>query len=214
MKILIAEDEPLSRRLLEINLKEWGFEVIVVGDGMQAWDLLQDADAPSLAIFDVMMPGLDGLELCRRLRQLTRPTQFYLILLTAKATPSDVVAGLQAGADDYLTKPFNREELRARVQVGRRVIDLQERLTQRVYELEEVLQSINQLQNLLPICSYCKRIRDDQNYWQQLDDYVTRHSSTRFSHSVCPECYEHVAKPELEKWKQRKRAEQEQSFRE
>ena len=109
----------------------------------------------------------------------------------------DVVAGLQAGADDYVTKPFDYEELRARVQVGIRIIQLQDDLRDREEELEYNLSRVKQLQGLLPICSYCRKVRDDQNYWHQVEIYVTEHSNAQFSHTYCPECHKKFVQPQL-----------------
>ena len=198
MKILIAEDDMISRSLLETTLVRWGYEVVVTCDGTAAWEVLQSADAPPLAILDWMMPGMDGIEVCRRVRRAATRTPPYLILLTAKGRREDIVMGLRSGADDYVTKPFNREELRARVQVGVRMVDLQHSLADRVNALEEALARVKQLHGLLPICSYCKKIRDDRNYWQQVESYISEHSEAQFSHSICPDCYEGRVKPELD----------------
>jgi len=198
MRILIAEDEAVSRRLLQQTLQRWGFEAVVASDGLQAWDLLSAAEAPQLAILDWMMPGVDGLELCRRVRALDAQLPVYLMLLTSRSAREDIVAGLQAGADDYVVKPFHEAELRARVQVGVRVVQLQLSLADRVHDLEEALSRVKQLQGLLPICSYCKKIRDDRNYWQQVEQYVTDRTEARFTHGICPTCYERHIKPELD----------------
>jgi DNA-binding response OmpR family regulator len=198
MKILIAEDDVVSRRLLEATLIRWGYEVIATRNGVEAWDILQGEDAPLLAILDWMMPGMDGLEVCRRLRSLQRAIPPYLIILTAKGRQQDIVTGLEAGANDYVTKPFHREELRARVQVGTRMVELQQSLAERVYALEDALARVKLLQGLLPICSYCKKIRDDQNYWQQVEAYIAEHSEAQFSHSICPDCYDTKVIPQLE----------------
>lgn len=140
MKILIAEDDMVSRRVLQATLVKWGHDVIVASDGDEALTVLQGADAPPLAILDWMMPGLDGVEVCRRARQSSpATTPPYIILLTARTEKEDVVAGLEAGADDYLTKPFVRVELRARIEVGARVIKLQKGLADRVEELNQSL---------------------------------------------------------------------------
>jgi DNA-binding response OmpR family regulator len=196
---LIAEDDLISRRALEATLVRWGYRVRAVEDGAAAWRILQEPDPPKLAILDWMMPEMDGVEVCRRARALPHSEAAYLILLTAKGTKEELVEGLRGGADDYLTKPFHRDELRARVQVGWRVINLQTRLSDRVRELEAALSRVKQLQGLLPICSYCKKIRNDQNYWQQIDAYFAAHSEAQFSHGICPACYETVVQPELRK---------------
>jgi DNA-binding response OmpR family regulator len=172
--------------------------VVVTRDGVEAWNVLQEEDAPLLAILDWMMPGLDGLEVCRKVRGRQSSTPPYLLILTAKGQRKDIVNGLQAGANDYVTKPFSREELQARVQVGIRVVELQQSLADRVRALEDALARVKLLHGLLPICSYCKKIRNDQNYWQQVEIYIAEHSEAQFSHSICPECYRVRVRPQLE----------------
>jgi DNA-binding response OmpR family regulator len=199
MKILIAEDDPVSRRLLQATLERFGYEVVVAAEGAEAWAALQRDDAPSLAILDWMMPELDGVEICRRVREIPTSTPPYLILLTAKTERGDVVAGLDAGANDYLTKPFDRGELRARLQVGTQVLELQKNLAERISELEDALAQVKRLRGLLPICSYCKNIRDEQNFWQRVDNYLMEHADVMFSHGICPDCYKNVVEPKLEK---------------
>lgn len=139
MRILIAEDDFVSRRVLEATLLKWGHETVIAEDGEQALTVLQKADAPPLAILDWMMPGLAGVDVCRRVRETPTSAPVYIILLTAKSEKADVVAGLESGADDYLTKPFDRTELRARIEVGVRVVNLQKKLSDRVEELNQVL---------------------------------------------------------------------------
>jgi response regulator RpfG family c-di-GMP phosphodiesterase len=126
------------------------------------------------------------------------PTPTYVVLLTSRDASADIVAGLRAGADDYVTKPPHEDELLARVHVGVRVVQLQQALADRVSRLEDALSSVKQLQGLLPICSYCKRIRDDQNYWQQVESYFGAHTDVQFSHSYCPDCYDRHVKPQLD----------------
>ena len=198
MKILVAEDQTTSRQILTAHLCKWGYEVEAVEDGTRAWEALQANNAPPLAILDWLMPGMDGIEICRQIRQRPQARPNYLILLTARREPEDKIQGLQSGADDYITKPFNREELRARVQVGIRVLALQNALAQRVSELEDALANVKTLQGLLPICSYCKKIRNDRNYWQQVEGYISDHSEAQFSHGICPECYTQFVQPELD----------------
>ena len=128
MKVLIAEDDAVSRRLLEAFLTKWGYEIVVAQNGPDAWQALQEENAPRLAILDWMMPGLEGTEICRRVRQRTGHPYAYLLLLTAKAQKKDLLQGLAAGADDYLSKPFDAGELRARLQVGERILKLEDDL--------------------------------------------------------------------------------------
>jgi phosphoserine phosphatase RsbU/P len=174
MRILIADDDRVSTLMLARSVEQWGFEAVVVADGLAAWDQITGAQPPSLAILDWMMPGLDGPELCRRARASRLRAPLYLILLTARNSRQDLVAGLEAGADDYLTKPFDPDELRARIHVGRRTLDL--------------MANLKHLSGLLPICSYCKSIRSDDNYWEQVESYITEHTDATFSHGICPSC--------------------------
>jgi sigma-B regulation protein RsbU (phosphoserine phosphatase) len=198
MDVLIAEDELVSRCSLEAILRKWGYQVIVTEDGAAAWDVLRHDDGPQLAVLDWMMPGKDGPDICRLLKQTPRPRPPYVILLTARDGKADLVAGLQSGADDYIAKPFNLDELRARLQVGERMVALQNSLADRVVELENALKQVKQLQGLLPMCSYCKRIRDDHNYWLQVEEYITDHSDARFSHGICPDCLKGTVKALVE----------------
>ena len=129
-KLLVAEDNPVFQCMLRNLLTRWGYEVIIVPDGLEAWNLLNREDAPRLAILDWMMPGLDGVEICRRLRATPREPYIYVVLLTARTDSGDLVEGMDAGADDYLTKPLRPHELRVRLRAGRRIIELQEQLLQ------------------------------------------------------------------------------------
>ena len=199
MRVLIADDEPTSRHLIQATLGGWGFEVLVAVDGCEAWRVLQGARGPEIAMLDWMMPGIDGLDICRCMRATMPNAGTYIILVTARGGLENVVQGLEAGADDYITKPFDPRELRARLQVGVRIVELQKALLERFRELEDALKRVKQLQGLLPICSYCKKIRNDRNYWEQVDAYVASHSEAQFSHGVCPDCYKIHLKPQLER---------------
>ena len=198
MRILVAEDSPVSRFLLETHLKKWGHEPVMAVDGTAAWDVMQRDDAPALAILDWMMPGMDGLEVCRRARARTEAGPLYIILLTARTERQDTVDGLDAGANDFVTKPFDAGELRARVSVGVRVVELQGELAARIADLEQALARVDTLHGILPICSYCKKVRNDTDSWQQVEAYVSEHSAVRFNHGVCPECVKSVLQPELD----------------
>jgi DNA-binding response OmpR family regulator len=198
MKVLVADDDAITRCLLESTLKSWQYEVCVATDGAEALRILEDIPPPDIALLDWVMPEREGPEICRVIRAKPQGTPVYVILLTGLGGRENIIQGLQAGANDYVTKPFDRDELRARLEVGRRVVELQRSLAERIQQLEEALARVKQLQGLLPICSYCKKIRDDSNYWQKLESYLSDHSEAEFSHGICPECYEKIVKPELE----------------
>ena len=192
MQIVIVDDDPMSRKLAEHALADCGAGVRLLQDGNEAWTAIQDRHEPTLVILDRMMPGVDGVDLCRRARLAGDFPPLYIVMVTSAGRPSDVTEGLEAGADDYVVKPFNRGELRARAQVGIRMLALQENLARRVTELEAAIHNIKQLSGLLPMCSYCKKIRVDDSYWQQLEGYITEHSDAQFSHGICPECFPSV----------------------
>ena len=201
MRILIAEDDPVTRKVLEAMLIKMGHDVVVTCNGEEAWQAYLDINTPKLAILDWIMPEMDGLELCQKIRNKPGELPIYIIMLTVKGQKQDIVEGLNNGADDYVTKPFNHDELSARIQAGGRILKLQASLADRIKELEDALSNIKQLQRLLPICCYCKKIRDDKNYWQQVEEYITLHTEAQFTHGICPECYKKVIQ-ELETIKQ------------
>jgi len=188
MRILIADDDSESLAILATVLRKSGHEVLEARDGAAAWDALQRPDAPRMAILDWMMPQIDGLEVVRRVRTLQSDRPPYLIMLTARGDRTDIIAGLGAGADDYLAKPSDIRELRARVEAGRRLIEMQDALTSKVEELRQALDHIKTLRGILPICARCKNIRDDHGYWSQVEVYIRDHSEAEFSHGICPEC--------------------------
>ncbi|HJZ77241.1 MAG TPA: response regulator [Vicinamibacterales bacterium] len=193
MRVVIAEDDRVTGEILSRTLQRWNHDTTLVGDGLQAWERLRAAAEPTLAILDWMMPGMDGPDVCRRVRAELPLANMYLLLVTARESRGDVIAGLDAGADDYIIKPFDPDELRARVAVGARVLGLQQKLAERVTELQAALSNVKQLRGLLPICSYCKRIRGDDQYWQQVEGYIAQHSDAQFSHGICPTCYATVS---------------------
>jgi len=188
MRILIAEDNPTTRTILKAILLKWGHEVVATTNGEEAWEILTKGDAPKLAILDWIMPGISGDDLCRRLRARPDIRPLYLILLTVKVDNTDVIEGLEAGADDYIRKPYNLEDLRARVGVGARVIKLATALADRVAELEKAAEHIKKLQGVLPICMYCHSIRTDKKSWQRIESYLSEHADVQFSHGICAAC--------------------------
>jgi len=199
MQVLVADDDRIAATVLSQTLRQWEFDVTVVSDGAEALRhlLALGPSTPALAILDWMMPNLEGADVCRRVRLEMPLANMYLMLLTSLESRGHIIAGLDSGADDYLVKPFDPDELRARINVGLRVIALQERLAERVTELQEALANVKVLHGLLPICSYCKRIRGDDQYWTQVESYISERSDAQFSHGICPPCAD-VLEKEIE----------------
>src|ERR1044072_5302601 len=164
MKILIAEDDPVSCRILTANLKKWGHDVVVTHNGNDAWRALHDQGAPALAILDRMMPEVDGIEICRQLRREKTDTPVHVILLTSLNRREDLLEGLEAGADDYLTKPLDTHELRARLQSAGRILELQESLRQRVHEREAAIAERKQAEEALRNLSLTDQLTGLYNY--------------------------------------------------
>jgi phosphoserine phosphatase RsbU/P len=188
MRILIADDDLTSRRMLAAVLMKSGHEVVETANGRQAWEVMQQSDSPHLAILDWIMPEMDGLEVLRLIRNQKRDQSPYILMLTSRDEKTDIISGLAAGADDYLSKPFDPGELQARVDVGRRMVEIQDALTRKIDELSWALMEIKTLHGIIPICTCCKKIRDDQGFWTQVEIYVRDHSEAEFSHSICPVC--------------------------
>jgi DNA-binding response OmpR family regulator len=188
--LLIADDDPLARRALAGILAQAGYDVLTATDGAQAWDIMQGAAPPPVVVLDWMMPGLDGPAVLRQIRADPRLANTYVLFLTVKQAPGDISASLDAGAQDFVSKPFEPEELLARINVAFRTVELQEQLARRVRELEEALRRISQLEGILPICSRCKKIRDAGNQWTTVEHYLTDHAPVTFTHGFCPECYQ------------------------
>jgi phosphoserine phosphatase RsbU/P len=182
MHVLIAEDDPVTRLHLTAALKGLGYEVTAAADGKEAWGTLQ-LGAFAVVISDWQMPEIDGTELCQRLRARTGEQYTYFILITSKAGKPRYLEGMQSGADDFIAKPVDIEELHARLKVAERILGLRKH--------------VQQLEGLLPICSYCKRIRDDQQSWNSLEGYIEKRSEAQFSHGICPDCYKKHVEPQL-----------------
>ena len=198
MKILIADDDVTSRSLLEAVLRKLGYAVVSASDGLDALEKMQKDGAPDIVLLDWIMPGMDGIEVCRLYREAHPNAPKYIIILTARDSKSDTVQGLVAGANDYITKPFDNSELIARLGVGRRFVDMQKKLAERVEELGRALDHVKQLQGILPICMYCRKIRSDKESWHGIEQYIEENTSAEFSHSICPECVEKLY-PEIHK---------------
>ena len=185
MNILAVEDDILARKIICRTLHRLGHDVVEAADGEEAWALLQTDDV-RVVVSDWTMPRLDGLELCRRIRARLGADYVYFILLTGNSASDDNQrTAAEAGVDDFLTKPLDPQEMWMRLRVAERIL--------------RFATQVRQLEAFLPICSYCKKIRDDKNYWQQIESYINKRTGTDFSHSVCPDCYQRVILPELEK---------------
>ena len=156
MRVLIADDDSALRHGLYVHLLRWGYDPAPCADGTEARVVLHGPQPPPLALLDWNMPGVNGLELCREIRSLPDLASMYVVLLTAHSAREEMVTGLDCGADDYMTKPVDWELLRARLQIGARIVTLQQSLASRVRELQKALETVKELSGLLPICSYCK----------------------------------------------------------
>lgn len=188
MRVLIADDDIVTSRRLRGLAEAWGYEAVVTTDGPSTVATLERPDPPRLILLDWVMPGIDGVSICEWIRQQPDGQQSYVIMLTSRSTHRDMVAGFAAGADDFLVKPFDADELRSRLKAAERIVNLQTQLAAHVDELTAALASVKTLTGMLPICGYCKSIRDDSNYWHQLEEYVSTHSKAEFSHGICPAC--------------------------
>jgi phosphoserine phosphatase RsbU/P len=183
VRLLIAEDDSVSRLSLSAAVERFGHEVTAASDGAAAWEAMQKADY-SVVISDWDMPVMDGAELCRRIRSAATDRYVYFILIATRGGKQRYLEGMEAGADDFITKPVDSEELGARIKVAERILNLRHHL--------------QRLEGLLPICSYCKRIEDQGKEWQPVEQYVSTRSAAQFSHGICPECYQRHVQPQLD----------------
>jgi sigma-B regulation protein RsbU (phosphoserine phosphatase) len=187
LRILTVEDDPVARRVLRQALKKLGHDVIEAEDGVKALDVLA-RESVRVIVSDWVMPNLDGLEFCRAVRERIDEDYVYFILLTSRtANPDNEREAADAGVDDFLSKPLDVNELWMRLRVAERIL--------------QFATQVRTLEAFLPICSYCKKVREDSNYWTQIESYINSRTGTDFSHSVCPDCYARVVLPELEKMK-------------
>ena len=187
MRILTVEDDPVARRVLKQALKKLGHDVIEAEDGVKALEVLAQ-ESVRVIVSDWVMPNLDGLGFCKAVRERIDEDYVYFILLTSRtANPDNEREAADAGVDDFLSKPLDVNELWMRLRVAERIL--------------QFATQVRTLEAFLPICSYCKKVREDSNYWTQIESYINTRTGTDFSHSVCPDCYARVVLPELEKMK-------------
>jgi len=166
----------------------WNYEVVAASNGSEAIEIINGNDPPQLIVLDWLMPDINGIEVIKKVRLRDSANPPYIILFTVRDEKGAIIEGLEAGANDYITKPFDKDEFRARIRVGERVVQLQNSLSDRIRQLQEAVSQIKSLRGIIPICSYCHKIRNDQKSWQQLEKYISEHSGAEFSHGICPEC--------------------------
>lgn len=183
MKILAVEDDPVALAILEDALLMLGHEVVTASNGAEAWNQLQKSGC-RVVVCDWNMPKVDGLALCRRVRFQPGDYIYFILLTGAEGTSANRDNAMEAGVDDFLSKPVDVEEIKMRLHVAERIL--------------QYTTQIQKLEALIPICSYCKNIRDDQNYWQRIESYIAERTGAGFSHSVCPDCYQKHVVPQFE----------------
>ncbi|PIE64467.1 MAG: response regulator [Desulfobacterales bacterium] len=188
MKILIAEDESITRLMVQVNLENWGYTVVAAEDGQKALSLLEKDETIAIAILDWEMPELDGTEVCQRVKELKRYNPVYVLMLTARDSQEDILGGFDAGVDDYVTKPFNDNELRARIRVAERLVRIQSSLSGYVQELQRTLDLVDTLQGAVPVCSICKKIEGVTGSWFTLEQLLDSNDDFRLVQTVCPDC--------------------------
>jgi sigma-B regulation protein RsbU (phosphoserine phosphatase) len=193
-KVLIVEDDVFFQRVLQKRLETEGFKVMLAGDGREGMKAIVTWE-PDVVLSDWMMPEVDGLELCQSVKTGLKDAAPYFILLTAKGELSDRLLGLQTGADDYVVKPCEHSEILARVRAGVRIVKLTQQLRSAVTELQmanaelsSTREQVEQLQELLPICTYCRRVKESDGSWRDLEQFVTRRLGADLSEEICPEC--------------------------
>ncbi len=187
--ILVVDDLPQNRILLKKILTSHGYRFQAAEDGEAALSRVVE-QMPDLILLDIVMPGMDGYQTCESLKSDPRFAAIPIIFLSALEEVLDKVKGFSVGGVDYITKPFLADEVIARIRTHLTIAELRQQLQAKVEELEHALEHVKTLNGLLPICAYCKNVRDDEGYWQQVEVYIRDHSSLQFSHGICPKCVE------------------------
>ena len=185
--VMLVDDMPANMGILFNALEQAWYKVLVVNSGEAALESASKTK-PDIILLDVIMPGLDGFETCKRLKSAPETRDIPVIFMTILDETEDEVHGLELGAVDYITKPIQVERVLSRIQSHLTIRRLARSLEEKNRQLQEALDNIKTLRGLLPICSICKKIRDDEGYWRKLEDYIGNHTYAEFSHSVCPTC--------------------------
>ena len=185
--VLVIDDNPKNLQVVSQIIDSAGYMVAAATDEAQVLSMIA-SKPPDLILLDIVMPGVNGFDLCRKLKALPEAADIPIIMLSVKDSAEDIVQGFEAGAADYVSKPFNAEELMARVNAQIELKQVSDQQTRLIDELEKALSDVKQLAELIPICAHCKKVRADQEYWQQVEDYIATHSTARILHSICPDC--------------------------
>jgi CheY-like chemotaxis protein len=193
VKLLIAEDDAMSRRLMQAVLEDLQLDVITADDGDEALEVIEH-DAPAIILLDWMLPGVSGIEICRKVRQRNLRERPYIVMVTFRDQDEDVVAAFEAGADDYVTKPLNPRQLHARLTAGVRLVLREHALVQEQAALQAALASLRNMPSLVPMCSCCRRVSDGGN-WLSADRYLSLLAGVQFTHVICPTCAPRLMQP-------------------
>lgn len=196
VRILIAEDDEVTRAKFEALIGGLGHDWTSVENGWDAWEKVLDEPFDAV-VSDWVMPKIDGLELCRRIKAMGERPFCHVLMVTSKGESSDLVEGIMAGADDFMSKPVDVDVLRARLHAAERVVKLERTLARRVKELEAAMSEVKTLRGLLPVCMYCKNVRQGDDMWQDILAYLQSNVDAGFTHGICPDCYESRVKPML-----------------
>lgn len=185
--IMIVDDQPVNIQVLSRLFKD-DYNIKIATSGIKALDIVRNCVPPDIILLDIQMPEMDGMEALKQIRKIPTERPPYILILTVRGEEDSIIDGLKEGANDYLTRPFKVGELTARVEVGRRMVEMQDVLVSRLEDLSKALSEIKTLRGMLPICARCKKIRDDKGYWNQIEIYISNQTGAEFSHSLCPDC--------------------------
>ncbi|MCC6476739.1 response regulator transcription factor [bacterium] len=195
MKVLAVDDDRVTLLTLKRLIGKFGYQALTAANGTDALRIFLE-EKPQILITDWMMPEMEGPTVVKTIRAFAETEYTYIIMLTSRQDKDDMMAGMLSGVDEFLTKPVDPDQLRARLRVGKRIMMLQDSLGSRVRELETERMHVKMLQGFLPICAYCKKVRDEAQLWQAIEEYIAEHQDTvQFSHSICPDCFETKVKP-------------------